>query len=118
MERFLKAYVPPKKRMETLATNIANNVKYTFAYGVFVFTNIICSEKKHIENYFCPKKTGSFNEYYIDECDMGDDECDDEDEYYCIDEYGTDNDEYDSDISSTATCIDEDEYCYIDEYEK
>ncbi|KAI8078361.1 hypothetical protein BDF21DRAFT_472753 [Thamnidium elegans] len=149
LRRLVSEPVPPKEGMKTLANNIIDNVTHTFACGVFAFTSLIRSEKKDIENYFCPKKTSTFNAYYIDEDGTDSDEeevlfkdtCINEDEYYCIDEYDTDEydmyidefnmnmDEYDmdvddyetnieeydtcdTDILSPATCIDEDDTQY------
>ncbi|CAM0137326.1 unnamed protein product, partial [Umbelopsis sp. WA50703] len=133
--------VPPKEGMKTLANNIIDNVTHTFACGVFAFTSFICSEKKHIENYLCPKKTSTFNAYYIEDGTDSDEEeilstdtCIGEDEYYCIDEYDMyidefnmnmdeydmdvdeydveDYDKYDTDVLFPATCIDEDDTQY------
>ncbi|GAA5802334.1 hypothetical protein EDC94DRAFT_621824 [Helicostylum pulchrum] len=61
MDRLLYAYVPPSKRVKTIATNIADNVTHTFAYGAFALANLIWTEKKNIEHFFeqniCTKKS-------------------------------------------------------------
>ncbi|KAI9263553.1 hypothetical protein EDC94DRAFT_693741 [Helicostylum pulchrum] len=73
-----------------------------FACGVFALTNLICSEKRYIENYFCPNKTSSFDEYYIDVYDVNNNEYNEDDEYCFIDEYEMNYDGYDGDILSAC----------------
>ncbi|GAA5802278.1 hypothetical protein HPULCUR_007741 [Helicostylum pulchrum] len=103
----------PKEHLKTLTNDIADS----FACGIFVLVNLICSKQ--------PKNTSSFDDdeydmmndedddeddtyYYIDENDLENDEDDDEDdEYYFIDEYDTESDEYDENMLSA----------YIDEYD-
>ncbi|KAI8070211.1 hypothetical protein BDF21DRAFT_425212 [Thamnidium elegans] len=44
--------VSRKERMKALASNIADNVTHTFAYGAFA-----------VASYICPKKTSSSSDY-------------------------------------------------------
>ncbi|GAA5802279.1 hypothetical protein HPULCUR_007742 [Helicostylum pulchrum] len=90
----------PPALMETVANNIAD----TFACGVFALANLICYEKK---------KTISFNPYYIDGCDIKNDEEDDDNEYYLVNEYDLEDEDYDSDDDiNDADLL----AAYIDEY--
>ncbi|GAA5813423.1 hypothetical protein MFLAVUS_006901 [Mucor flavus] len=80
---------------------LPSNIADTYACGIFALTSFVCSEKKYIANYFCPKKTSSFDEYNIKK-----EEDDDDSEYCYVNEYDLDNDEYNADMSSA----------FIDEY--
>ncbi|KAI9250107.1 hypothetical protein EDC94DRAFT_623390 [Helicostylum pulchrum] len=99
----------PSALMETVANSIAD----TFACGVFALANLICYEKKYFASYFCQKKTISFNPYYIDECDIKNDEEDGDNEYYLVNKYDLEDEDYDSDDDiNDADLL----AAYIDEY--
>lgn len=97
--------------METVANSIAD----TFACGGFALANIICNEKKYFQSYFCSKKISSFDAYCVDKDYMenGNDDSDDDNEYYLVDKYGLENDEYslDDDMSDADLLS-----AYLDEY--
>ncbi|KAI8070180.1 hypothetical protein BDF21DRAFT_425149 [Thamnidium elegans] len=48
IQKLVNEPVPRKERIKTLASNIADNVTHTFAYGAFA-----------VANYICPQKPGS-----------------------------------------------------------
>ncbi|GAA5813478.1 hypothetical protein MFLAVUS_006956 [Mucor flavus] len=74
VDRLLNLRVTRSKRLKTLATNIADNVTHTFAYGAFAVANLIWIEKKYIEDFFeqnvCAKKSsGDDNDAFYDAYD-------------------------------------------------